>query len=81
MADEHPFIKQVRKLHDIPEDADFLRAVAPKFATATPAERQRDLAAFDAAQQWDKGTRREVQLANLRRRLREIDRNVKSTGQ
>lgn len=74
---DHPFIKQVRRAYDIPEDADFVRAIAPRFVSRRADERKSDLEAFDAAQKHDTGLRSESQLASVRRDLRNIDEGIR----
>lgn len=77
---DHPFIADVRKGLDIPDDANFLEAITPKFMGVPAAERKRDLAAFDAAQRGDAGFRQESQLALVRTRLRALDARLRKVG-
>ncbi len=78
---DHPFISRMRRALDVPEEANFLEAVVPKFATATPQERKRDLMVFDAAQRGDTRLRQETQLHSVRRQLHTLDERLRKVGQ
>lgn len=80
---DHPFIAQKRRELRISEDADFLPAfVEKRFVQGNPAQREKDLAAFDEYHKTNPRAdlRSESQFDEARWRLRQIDelmRNAK----
>lgn len=78
--EDHPFVKNVRKVLDIGEDENFFAAIVPKFICVEPNDRKRDLARFDEAIGMTTDLRQETQLANTARRLRDVDAKLRRTG-
>ena len=77
---DHPTVKKARELLDIPEEAEFLDAVIPKFVVLGPEDRKRDLMILEQTQKWDSDLRQEAQLSAARRRLREVDQRLRKVG-
>ena len=78
---DHPTVKKARELLDIPEEAEFLDAVIPKFVVLGSEDRKRDLYDFlEQTQKMDSDLRQEAQLSAARRRLREVDQRLRKVG-